>query len=735
MGRTFWRQAVAALVVTVGLSDCDHDAEVAAPDSGRHCRLIVDHLPKGFPAYVGVAGSFNGYDADNSPLLPSPDGVWRGAFEVSPGLVLYRLEIDGRPRIDSDNPLTVQREGEIYSAFYADDCTRPAVKARSVDVELSADGRSGRVTVALEHLSAEPDPSSLAAVRALIDGDPADVRASTDGEIVISRSGLPLGKHRLELMVEDQAGRSSAVFNAPFWVEPTPFQWEDAIIYQIVTDRFAADEPFSPQQRSTPKGRRVGGNLRGLLRIIRSGYFEQLGVNTLWFSPLNRNPEGLFVGVEGGVPRYEGYHGYWPAAAREVDPKLGTSEDVEAVVAEAHGRGMRVLMDVVLNHVHDVHPYFATHPDWFDDPPCVCGMPACPWSSHIESCWFTAYLPDIAWRSAEVLETQIDDALWWVERFDLDGLRVDAVPMMPRFVSRHLTALLHRRFEGLFVRHYLLGETFTGASDYDMIRWYLGPDGLDGQFDFPLMWALRSAFAWRQGPLWALDDAFAESQDAWRNSTAVMGMMVGNHDVTRFISEAAGQIDRTVAGQPWRAPPGVPEEIEAYDGLLLAQSFVLTAPGAPIIYYGDEFGMPGADDPDNRRPMRFDDELSAHEAALQRKIARLGRLRRCLVSLRRGDFFSLRVSQDRYTYLRDAEDGAPAFVVLNRADSSAQVEVPIPPWLEVTDEAFVEAMTGRVIARQGATFGPLTVAPRSPAVLIPKTSPCASTALDSRSSP
>jgi glycosidase len=371
-------------------------------------------------------------------------------------------------------------------------------------------------------------------------------------------------------------------------------------------------------------------------------------------------------------------------------------------------------MDVVLNHVHQYHPYVTQHPDWFD-PRCTCGTAACPWSSHIETCWFTGYLPDVAFDRPESLEAQVDDAMGWVRRFDLDGLRVDAVPMMPRFVTRLLTARAHR-LEGLRTRQYLLGETYTGPEGHDLIRWYLGPQGLDGQFDFPLMWALRAVFAHESAPLWTLDDVFAASREAWAGSTAVMGLMVGNHDVTRFLSEAAGQY----TGDPWNEPPPVPDDPVPYRRLLLAQAFVLTAPGAPILYYGDELGMPGAGDPDNRRPMRFDAERSANERALQAQIERLGRLRRCLPALRRGGFEPLRVTRDQYAYLRDVGDGAPALVVLNRAAQPADVRVALPRGLGPLVDALsgapaVPAADGELRVRVGA---------RSPAVLIPAANPC-----------
>ncbi|MCA9542470.1 MAG: hypothetical protein KC620_26415, partial [Myxococcales bacterium] len=308
----------------------------------------------------------------------------------------------------------------------------------------------------------------------------------------------------------------------------------------------------------------------------------------------------------------------------------------------------------------------------------------------------TPYLPDFSWDEPEMLDAQLEDALWWIERFDLDGLRVDAVPMMPRFVTRHLTARVHRRFEGLRTRQYLVGETFTDAFGYDVVRYYLGADGLDGQFDFPLMWATRAVLADEVEPMWTLADAWRESEAAWAGSAAVMANFVGNHDVPRFISAAAGQLGEW--HDPWTDPLSPPEDDPvAYDRLVMAQTFALTMPGAAVLFQGDEYGEPGAYDPDNRHLMRFAEDRSAFEAEAARRIGLLGRARTCLPALRRGDLHLLREEAERLTYLRALDDGAPAAVVLSRDPAATRAEVPLPAAVRVDAEAFVDVFSGRRI--------------------------------------
>ncbi|MGK0360272.1 MAG: glycosidase [Bradymonadia bacterium] len=704
-------------VLCLGASGCDAPPQPLAPQV-RDCRLHVRIELDARPAQVGVAGTFNNFDARQTPLTADEAGIFSAAIDVPPGRHRYRIEVDGRRALDADNPVQVRHDGAEWSLIDVADCSRPSLKLTALHHRQAAP----HAELTLQRIDAPLDARS---VRAFVDDAP--ITVTVDADTIVPDLSAPLGKHRLRIDARDTAGRALETFEAPFWSEPERFRWADATIYQVVLDRFAKDAPFTPADRLRPPGDRLGGTLNGLRAALEGGYFEQFGINAIWISPLNLNPDGKWPGVEGGPPRYESFHSYWPIAPRTVDPRFGTEADVDAFVQAAHARGVRVIMDVVLNHLHADHPYATAHPDWFTPPGCYCGTSICPWFSAIQVCWFTDYLPDLNWDDAAILDTQIDDALWWMRRFDLDGLRVDAVPMMPRFVIRQLTRAVGAEFEGLRARQYLIGETFTGPSERGQIRRYLGPDGLDAQFDFPLMWAIRGAFAWESAPLWTLADAWAQSEAAWAGSTAVMGNFVGNHDVTRFLSEAAGQIDSTIFEQPWTARPPIPDDARAHARLRLAQTYVLTIPGASVLYYGDEFGMPGANDPDNRRPMRFGNERTPLEQATHRFVGQVARLRRCLPALRRGALRPLQATAERLSFARDTGDGRPALVVLNR-DDDTPVRLALPPDLRAQGP-FTDALSGRRIASDDRGLSVFELAPRAAAVLVPSTDPCLEGAL------
>lgn len=628
--------------------------------------------------------------------------AWEAAVrDLPPGPVQYHVEVAGQVFLDQGNPLSRQRpDGVEVSYAEIADCSAGAwALAGRVD-------RPDGVRFTLRLLRAATNATlDLASVEARLDGRTVQPALTWPDALTFDFEGLTAGKHHFTLTALDETGAPVERFEAPFWSAPgEAFRWEDALVYQIVVDRFAAERPFTDEARARPLGRRIGGTLNGVRRVLEEGYFEDLGVNVLWLSPLYDNPEDLRVGREGGEARYVGYHGYWPAADRAVEPAFGTESDLDALVAAAHARGLRVIMDAVLNHVDETHPLAREKPEWFRQPACICGEAACPWSTHIDSCWFTPYLPDVDWRAPGALDHQVENARWWMARFDLDGLRLDAVPMMPRLVTRQVVDVVGRRFEGLRERQMLLGETYTAADGHDLIRWSLGPDGLDSQFDFPVMWTLRETLASQALPLTSLAETITRSAAAWYGSSAVMAVMVGNHDVPRFTSAVA------------------PADADPLRRLRLAQAAVHALPGMPILYYGDEIGLAGAYDPANRAPMRFAADWSPAERALQRETARLGRLRACQPSLRRGDLRLLGADEDTIAWVRGADDERPAVFVLNRADDPRTLTLalgPSPPRLVPAYGAAEVRDTAR--GRLEIELGPETAA-----VLVREGDPCVS---------
>ncbi len=311
----------------------------------------------------------------------------------------------------------------------------------------------------------------------------------------------------------------------------------------------------------------------------------------------------------------------------------------------------------------------------------------------------------------------VADAVWWTEAFDLDGVRLDAVPMMPRAATRRIAAGI-RASASPRDAHFLLGEVFTGPGAWgiDAIRYYLGPDGIDSVFDFPLMWTLRDVIAHESAGFEAVEAILSQTERSIEGSGAVLGRMIGNHDTSRFMTEIAG--DGGV--DPWENPPPQPSDAAAYERQGLALGLNLTLSGLAVLYYGDEIGLAGVDDPDCRRVMPADEALLPAQRALREQTERLAQLRRCLPALSGGGRETLLAEGDLYAFVRGGDDPDPAIILVNRGDAAAT------PTIDLGDRsgAFVDVVSGETMVLSGGA-SVVEIGPRTIRALIPATSACA----------
>ncbi|AKT40283.1 alpha-amylase family glycosyl hydrolase [Chondromyces crocatus] len=667
-----------------------------------------------------VQGSWDGWALPGTALQSHGDGWYLVELSLPPGEHGYRILEGGALRRDAYNPLTTFRvdaegEDEEVALALSPDCSVPELRVTAVEVS------GGDVTVRGTFL-AKPqgpplDPARLVGV--LGSGEPTEVTEvdPAEGTFLLRKRGLRRGKHTLTITAADTRGSAAGSARAVAWVEPASANWDEGLLYQIVTDRFRGDGGAALAPPATP-GARAGGTLDGIRAEIERGTFEALGVTGLWISPVYTNPVEVRSGNDGRL--YEGYHQYWPLEPRSVEPRLGGPEALDALIDTAHRHGLRVLFDLVPNHVYEASERYTTYRNsgWFNEGPeaCVCGTPGCSWGDFIQTCWFTPYLADIRWQNHDAMRMAVDDALFWMDRFDADGVRIDAVPMMPRATTRRITSALRAHAAP---RHALfsVGEVFTGPGlrAIDEIRYFLGPNGLDGAFDFPLMWAIRDAVASGYGGFEAVEKTLVETGAALAGSGAVLGRMIDNHDVSRFISEATFE----GGNNAWTSPPPQPTRAEPYQRTRLALALVLTLPGMPVLYYGDEVALAGAGDPDNRRVMPALDALSAEQEATLMLTRRLGKLRRCSAALRRGERQLLVAGKQLYAFRRDADDGELVLALFSTAPEPVDLPLPVGAAPAGT---YVDVMTGERIELSPGT--PLVLPPLSHRILLPHDSPC-----------
>ena len=556
---------------------------------------------------------------------------------------------------------------------------------------------------------------------ATVDGQAAPgakiVATAGDGALSVTGAGLVPGKHTVTIDAADGAGRH-ATGSAAVWVQPAAETWEDAVLYQIVTDRFRGEGGAVLAPPVTP-GSRAGGTLSGITAEIERGTFAALGVTALWISPVYTNPDGFQTGVDGRLS--EGYHGYWPVADRAVDPHLGGEAELDALMASAHAHGLRVLFDLVPNEVYVQNPRYQAHmgDGWFNDAPgyCVCGLPGCDWGTHILSCWFTPWLPDVRWQSDGSMEDARDTAVFWMTRFDADGVRIDAVPMMDRAATRRIVSAI-RALEAPARSHFALGEVFTGAgiSGIDQIKYFLGPNGLDSAFDFPLMWSMQDAIATGAGGFDEVETTLSEIEASYAGSGTVVARMLDNHDTARFLSVASGDD----VADPWTAPPPQPPAgSPAYARQRLALGLIFSLPGMPVLYYGDEVALAGASDPDSRRVMPAPDALSPDLAATLALTQKLGKLRAGSAALRRGARVPVWADAVTLAFARDAGDGSPALALFSRSTEARSISI---PGGVVAPGRSGDALSGTSVDLSGPAT--VTLGPVSFQILVPAASPC-----------
>ena len=351
------------------------------------------------------------------------------------------------------------------------------------------------------------------------------------------------------------------------------------VLYLIMTDRFADGNQASDppgDDRTAARGWH-GGNFSGIEQHL--DYLQQLGVTALWTTPVASN---------GGMP--ESYHGYAATDLYAVDSHFGTLDDYRHLSDALHARDMKLVIDLVPNHLGVQHPWVLDPPapDWFHgtleihraathdfyelvDP----HAPVQAWRD-ITNGWFTDAMPDLNQENPLVSRYLIQNAMWWVETANLDGIRLDTFPYVGRAFWHDFHATLHSVYPHLttvgeiFHRDPEVTSFFAGGAAHEGID-----TGLDTPFDFPVYFTLRDILAHGQ-PMSEL--AKVLRQDSLYPHPEQLVTFIGNHDTTRFLTEANGSVPT----------------------LKLAQGLVLTLRGMPQIYSGDEIGMTGEKDPDNR---------------------------------------------------------------------------------------------------------------------------------------
>ncbi len=672
-----------------------HDQNLSIPVFvEKKQRHRFSYRPPQKPGSLTLFGSFNSWNRSDIRMLDeNGDGEYSVEVELDPGRYEYRFFMDEKEFPDPNNPRKVLNPFGEYNSLLI---VEPRFPHRAELHILGMSGDADNITLQFMY-SHEKQPGKL---------EPQQVLALLDNSRVaienIAVSGNRISVHlpktrlsgRTSLRVAVSQNGQSTLFvtvpmqnGVPLRSAEQNFTWQDAIIYSVMVDRFYDGDPDNTRPvddpRVKPKANFYGGDLQGILDKLEAGYFDSLGVNVLWLSPVVRNTDKAWQEYPPPREFFAAYHGYWPVDSRSVDERFGDMALLRTLVQRAHERGIRILLDFIANHVHEDHPYFSRHRDWFGTVELPDGRKNIRlWDEYRLTTWFEPYLPSFDYQnSEEALQVMTDNAIWWLQRTGVDGFRQDAVKHIPNRFWRTLTRKIrlhvdpHRE-----IPVYQIGETFGG---YDLVSSYVTPGQLDAQFDFNLFDPAKRAFLSEDGHFRDLAAGIRKTFTVY-GMNHLMGNIMDSHDQVRYMAFADGDITLTTpdaVAVGWENPPQV-DDPASYQRARLYMTWLLTIPGVPTLYYGDEIGMTGAADPDNRRPMRFGAQLNVHEREMWQKVARLVHLRRQHSALRHGDFHILLAEKHTMAYIR-SDVYERIIVALNKSRKKQHVTIPVPEFYDL----------------------------------------------------
>jgi glycosidase len=448
------------------------------------------------------------------------------------------------------------------------------------------------------------------------------------------------------------------------------------ILYSLMIDRFnngnkANDKPLN-QLDVLPTVDYHGGDFKGITEKIKSGFFSNLGINTIWISPIAQNVEGAWGLDKDPFTRFSAYHGYWPVNPTVIDYHFGTDTELREMLDEAHKRNLNVILDYVANHLHQESPILKQHPDWNTPMHLPDGRPNIRlFDEQRLTTWFDTFLPTLDLERDDVCEAMTDSALYWLQTYDFDGFRHDAAKHIPEKYWRMLTKKIKQRIDNPDI--FQIGETYGKPQ---LLRSYVKSGMLDSQFDFGIYHSAVNTFGTPDNTMKDLFKDLTRSLNSYGYHN-LMGNISGNHDKPRFISVAGGTVslkeNTKAAGRKRKIEVG---DTVAYRKLALLESFMFTIPGIPCIYQGDEYGVPGANDPDNRRMMQFDG-YDHNESRLLETVKKLTKIRSSSLPLIYGDLIPLYCDDDLFAFVR-VYMGNKVIVAFNHSAESKELNIQLP---------------------------------------------------------
>lgn len=394
-----------------------------------------------------------------------------------------------------------------------------------------------------------------------------------EGTIAL-KEGVPAGIKNIPVNVKDQYGNHYTT-TAQVTVKERDndgFDWDEAVIYFAVTDRFfdgdsSNNDAYGTGNYAPAEGSMYhGGDLAGLESKL--DYLQNLGVNTVWITPIVENIEDTLDcdGYDG--QHNSGYHGYWTSDFTQLNKHLGTQEELQELIDALHARGMKLMVDVVLNHAgystEDIfnNTYIEGKNMLRDSSTTVKGDDK---KDALSS------LPDFVTEDGQVRDLLIAWQTFWVSNYDIDYFRVDTV--------KHVDDTTWKAFKNALTYidpdFKMIGE-YAGAG-YATNAGQLRTGQMDSLLDFDFN---DQAISFVSGNLSTVEN-FMESRNAGIDNTATMGSFLSSHDEDGLMYRLMNEGSRV-------------DSDKAHALMKVASTLQITAKGQPVIYYGEELGLTGA---------------------------------------------------------------------------------------------------------------------------------------------
>lgn len=455
------------------------------------------------------------------------------------------------------------------------------------------------------------------------------------------------------------------------------FSSED-VIYLLMPDRFANGNPnndtiegmLEPARRDHPSGRH-GGDIKGVQDHL--DYIKNLGMTAVWLTPVFENDQ---------TPEYKAYHGYAATDMFKVDRRFGTNEEFAAFVKASHDKGLKVIMDMIHNHIGDQHWWMKDLPfkNWVHDQ-SVYGntnyrgvVASDPYASKHDTDkllkgWFVNEMPDLDQRNPQLADYLIQNTLWWIEFSGIDGIRMDTyVYPYKEYMARWSKEVLEA-----YPTFNIVGESWVEtvahesywqqdkAGENDGYDSYL-PSVTDFQIQFAIRDAFNQDFGWDTG---LMKLYYALTQDRLYSDPMKNVIFLDNHDISRIYSTLG----------------------ERLENLKMAYAFLLTTRGIPQVYYGTELAfkagpgqwgdgakraeMPGGW-PGDSRSVFTKEGRTAEENSMHEYVTKLTNWRKTSDAVQHGKLLHFLPVNNVYVYFRYT-DRERVMVIMNMNDSEATI--------------------------------------------------------------